>query len=101
MKWSILYSKGKNDDRIRGMENTVSTVHPLDDQKANVIGRNLSPKIGIKLVQEKNSHMLLDKQTGEKCNFGPFGGNASVSDGILRPYRYAGRIPGTNRSDIK
>ena len=39
----------------------------VDDQKAKLIGRNLIPQIGIKLVEEKSKyHQILNKIEGEK-----------------------------------
>ena len=41
----------------------------VDDQKANILGRNLLPKIGIKLIQEKpQNYQILPIEEGEKSN---------------------------------
>ena len=41
----------------------------VDDQKANILGRNLLPKIGIKLIQEKpQNYQILTIDEGEKSN---------------------------------
>ena len=40
----------------------------VDDHKKNTIGRNLLPRIGIKLVQEKQTHKVLNVQEREESN---------------------------------
>ena len=40
----------------------------VDNHKANIIGRNLLPRIGIKLIQDKQTHRLLTVQRSDESN---------------------------------
>ena len=40
----------------------------VDDHKANTIGRNLLPRIGNKLIQEKQTHNVLNVQERKESN---------------------------------
>ena len=40
----------------------------VDNHKANIIGRNLSPRIGIRLIQEKQTHRVPNDQRNDESN---------------------------------
>ena len=40
----------------------------MDDHKTNIIGRNLLPRIGIKFIQEKQTHRVLNVQEKDESN---------------------------------
>ena len=40
----------------------------VDKHKANIIGRNLLPRIGIKLIQDKQTHRVLTVQRSDESN---------------------------------
>ena len=40
----------------------------MDEHKANIIGRNVLPRIGIRLIQEKQTHRVLNVQEKEESN---------------------------------
>ena len=55
--------------RIRGVDNSIGPIFVVDDQKANILGRNLLPNIGIKLVREKpQSQQVLNIKEEDKSN---------------------------------
>ena len=40
----------------------------VDDQKANIIGRNILPQIGVKLIQEKHKQNVLNLREQEESD---------------------------------
>ena len=40
----------------------------MDNQKANILGRNLVPRIGIKLIQDKPTQKILYVQQNDESN---------------------------------
>ena len=40
----------------------------MDNHKANIIGRNLLPGIGIRLIQDKQTHRVLTVQRNDESN---------------------------------
>ena len=54
--------------RVRRLEKTFSSLHVVDDEKASIIGCNILPQIGIKLIQEQykqNVHVVREQEESD------------------------------------
>ena len=70
LQWWNNKSEGKIDNNywIRRLENSISPVYDCDDQKDNIIGRNILPQIGVKLIQEKEKQNVLSVREQEESD---------------------------------
>ena len=53
---------------MEGWELQTAPLIIVDNHKANIIGRNLLPRIGIRLIQEKQTHRILNVQRNDESN---------------------------------